>query len=288
MAQECGWHANRKCSWNKIEVKIMEYKALWPDHWPVEKLLARRDEIDTVNFDKQYQSKTLSEVGRSFIEQDIQDALSSREIIKADCSQLPDWKIVQGEDLAGGKSPRAAWTVNLTLGIDAVGLHHIVDIWRGRVSYPSIKKEATLGQYLLWKPSEIMVENNGLQNWLLEDLESSKEIYSELPIVAHRTGLNKSSLAEGLPMLATLIRNHRIVIPYGDAATKEKINPFLTELRNHPLGASTDIVMAWWFAELAYRDIREDTELKSMRISFFRKKPQKKPIVQISSLMTHY
>jgi len=143
-------------------------------------------------------------------------------------------------------------------------------------------KRATLDEYLLWSPSEIKVENNGLQTWLLEDIEDSANIYSELPIVAHRTGTNKSSLLEGLPMLSTLMRNHKIIIPYGDAATKEKIEPFLTELRNHPLGASTDIIMAWWFAELAYRDIREDGDLGSGRINFFHRKDPKKKIQKMT------
>ena len=264
----------------------MGYKSLWPAKWSVDALLQRRDDIGIANFAKQYQGETLSEVGRSFAEKDIQDSLSSRETIKADKTQIPDWKIISGEDLAGGKSARASWTVILTLGIDSAGLHHLVDIWREHAAYPTIKR-ATLDEYLLWSPSEIKVENNGLQTWLLEDIEDSANIYSELPIVAHRTGTNKSSLLEGLPMLSTLMRNHKIIIPYGDAATKEKIEPFLTELRNHPLGASTDIIMAWWFAELAYRDIREEGDLGSGRINFFHRKDPKKKI-QKMEFGNHY
>ena len=58
-----------------------DYKSLWPEKWSVERLLVRRNEIGPIAFGKKYLSKTLDEVGRTFDEKDINDALDYTQII---------------------------------------------------------------------------------------------------------------------------------------------------------------------------------------------------------------
>jgi len=235
-----------------------DYKSLWPEKWSVERLLVRRNEIGPIAFGKKYLSKTLDEVGRTFDEKDINDALDYTQIIHSGRDDLKKDEIeimTGGLDLAGGKSPQAKWTVLFMLGIDKIGMHNLLDIFRDKIDYPTIKS-TTLDVYLKWLPSAIRVENNSLQVWLLEDMASGEDKggrYAEIPLEAHRTGTNKSSVEEGIPMLATLLRNHRVRIPYGDMYTRQTVEPFLTELRTHPLGATTDILMAWWFSEISAR-----------------------------------
>ena len=102
-----------------------------------------------------------------------------------------------------------------------------------------------------------MIEDNGLQQWLLDALENRSETRGRM--VGHRTGSNKANLQEGIPRLALEFRAGSWVIPSGDAASLRMARHFQAELgaygyqdgRYAGVGEHDDTVIAAWLVERA-------------------------------------
>ena len=246
-----------------------QYKALWPGKWPVSKLLKRRMEIGSQAFAQKYNSETLDDIGRTIPVDKIRQACESGRHIKNEFSKefLSLLTIASGMDLASGQTAAAKWTVHLVLGQDPDGLIYVLHMWREKASYPKIKRQGLYDTASEFDPLAIVVENNSMQQWLIEDI-ADDDTYSELPVIPFRTGTNKMNMEEGLPSITTLFQNNRVVIPYGDTYLRDMFAPLLEELQNLPLSATTDCVMAFWFATKGLKELRGESPGKAFTHNF--------------------
>jgi hypothetical protein len=247
-----------------------QYKELWPGKWPVPKLLRRKSEIGSQAFAQKYNSETLDDVGRTIAPEKIEQAVRNGFHLKiSEFSKkfLDMLTISSGVDLASGKTASAKWTVHLVLGQDDNGLYYVLYVWREKATYPRIKRYGLFETAKTYNPAVIVVENNSIQNWLIEDIAEDDD-YSDLPVMPFRTGTNKSDIMEGLPSITTIFQNNRIVIPYGDMQTREVMDPLITELKTLPLAVTTDCVMALWFAHRGMKEVRGEKPGKSFIHNF--------------------
>jgi hypothetical protein len=88
----------------------------------------------------------------------------------------------------------------------------------------------------------------------------TRELYGyDIPIRGHCTGKQKADPLEGLPGLSVEIENDVFTYPLQEVKEwKDQIPSaevakivLIRELLEYPLGLSTDVVMALWFANLA-------------------------------------
>ena len=109
-----------------------------------------------------------------------------------------------------------------------------------------------------------VVENNGFQQWLIDELWGLPE--TRRRVEGHRTGLEKGDLRDGVPRLAHEFEAGRWVVPSGDAHSLRMARVFQAELGafgyrdGRPAGAGEhdDTVIAAWLVEMAIRSLEEE------------------------------
>ena len=109
------------------------------------------------------------------------------------------------------------------------------------------------------RPALFMVENNGLQDAVIE---WGLELNATLPVQGFLTGKNKADPVMGLPGLEVEFENEGWIIPRPEHALDCECAwcRLWAELLGHPLGESTDLVMALWFAREAARGMGRQVE----------------------------
>jgi hypothetical protein len=74
-------------------------------------------------------------------------------------------------------------------------------------------------------------------------------------VVPHiTTGHNKWDPQFGVESMASMFINRQISLPTQDVASRNRIRPLVEQLQAFPMGAVSDLVMAFWFAELGIRE----------------------------------
>jgi hypothetical protein len=160
---------------------------------------------------------------------------------------------VAGYDLAIGKSDHASYFFGTCLGRGGSGKIVVLSFVRARI--PFRQQVGTVVNFQKrFSPDWHMVENNGYQEVLLEQIEYE---YPDIVVEAHTTGKSKMDPYMGLPGLAPLFRKRLIVLPVkgtdgtvhdgSDRTCECPMCIFLRELRWFPAG-TTDGVMSFWIA----------------------------------------
>ncbi len=155
-------------------------ESLWPELWPIEKLLAIKDKIGSMRFNAQYQNDTtLMKQGKIFKREWFKyfNIDADRNIITDDNKKvhLKQLKIYQTCDLAISLKQQADYFVILTFGIDKEGNIYILNILRNRYSWEDQKKYAILN-YRSYNPIKIGIESNQYQRVFADELNQEPGI----------------------------------------------------------------------------------------------------------------
>jgi hypothetical protein len=107
-----------------------------------------------------------------------------------------------------------------------------------------------------YNPSEIRVENNGVQSNLVQ---YNNELIVPLTqrgirVVGHHTGRNKWDAQFGVEGMAPWFYNRKIHLPWGNVDSHRRLQPFLDQFIGFPMAERSDLVMASWFGWLAIKD----------------------------------
>lgn len=99
--------------------------------------------------------------------------------------------------------------------------------------------------------ARLNIEDNAANQWLLQisSLKAASMLYNIKP---HNTNVkNKYDPDVGLPAMAGRIRTGRIRFPYHCQTCRERTEWIIGEFLAYPQGATSDLIMACWFAILA-------------------------------------
>lgn len=77
---------------------------------------------------------------------------------------------------------------------------------------------------------------------------------ADIPLYGTWTGPEVRDPIRGVPMLATLFEQDKIVVPYGDVRTRKAVDELLAELHSLGVSAHKDTVLALWIAESFLRE----------------------------------
>jgi predicted phage terminase large subunit-like protein len=143
--------------WEVIEFPAIlpSGNSLWPEFWPVNELLALKEELPAYKWNAQYQQKPTGEEGA---------------LVKRDWWQLwegerapPCEFIIQSWDTAYTKNQRSDYSACTTWGVfhkdeDENDVNIILlDAWKGKVEFPDLKQKAK-ELYDDWEPDACIIE----------------------------------------------------------------------------------------------------------------------------------
>lgn len=176
--------------------------ALWPERWPVAALEARREAVGSRVWSALYQQHPAPAEG----------SILKREWWLDDPEFDPeyDW-IVQAWDTAFKTGRENDWSACVTVGL-AGSRFRVIDVWRDRVEFPQLAR-AVRSQQARWRPDEILVEDAGSGQSLIQMLASGDEPGAvPLPVVPIRPDRDKTARVHAV---SPFFEARRVAVPAG-------------------------------------------------------------------------
>jgi len=258
-----------------VEQAIRRDGVLWPGRWSLASLSRKRQEVGEEAFAKRYMNICNPEGRVMFPPEWIAGCLDETLSICPTKESLPaalrEARIVQAVDVASSSRTGGSQFAHVTVAVEPpVGEEFharltMLNLVRGRMAWPK-QREVILQEAEVWAPDVVLVESNGVQQLLLQDLATGEG--EHLPLEATYTGREKGSVESGVPYLSSLVKEGRIRIPWKDAATRRVSGMLREELEGWPKGKSDDLLMALWFVVKRSRYSRvpkADPDLHMMR-----------------------
>lgn len=240
-------------------------QALWPGRYTRDMLLARKEEVGSVRFSREYLCIPISDESSLFPEKILVDCYDHSYEMPTSLSadERKDIQIFCGVDLALSTTVGADYTVITTVGVDKFKNRWILDIRR--------KKGLSMTEQLreiedvahVYRPLKILIEDNAFQKVFRDELVRN----TDLPIEGFTTTAhNKNSLERGVPSLQMLFENRKFVIPRKTERCRRITDVLVNELKCFTfvdgklqgLGAHDDTVMSLWIASEACNSFRFD------------------------------
>jgi hypothetical protein len=247
-------------------------KVLMPERWSYDRLMADREEIGTVLFNREKQNQVIDSFTALFRREWLEGSLDAA--VSLGTSPEGTRFLVQGIDLASVSEAGHAeekdtdYSVVVTLGVDREDRLTVVDVWRERGLSPDRLLKGLIGQMQRHRPALVLVENNAFQHWVEQELRNRTDLKVEGHTTGHR---NKTSLSEGLPSLAALFERGRVRLPSGDLRSRELCGELIEELYGLGYEKHDDVAMAFWFAVMAARKVIEGVGWKPRAAALMRR-----------------
>lgn len=252
--------------------------ALWPEVHSVDELLVEKAE-DVISFLKRMQNRCLDpemlSFQRSWFEGDKNSlppapgCLDYTRIL----GQLPKvdgltkLTLASGFDPNPGQSETSKWCAYVELAFDKSApddrrTYWVTDIGRFRATIVD-QAQYVVDRVMARGVALAHVESNVQNQWLLQLPSMRSAVSSGFRIEPHHTSAkNKPDPDTGVPSMATIVREGRLRLPYGDALSKQMSEILIGEFVNYPQGATSDVLMATWFAKLAAEKVAKRKGLR--------------------------
>ena len=170
--------------WNSVVYQAINEKnigpngELWPEYWPLDKLMERKGDIGTIAFEVAYQNNPRAMSGKIFKHEWIRYF----EILPENCSNF------MGVDLAISESANADYFAIVVIAIDpkTEGVY-IIDILRDKLSFKA-QCDAIVVKSAHHSPAAIGIESVAYQRALPQQLKS----FATLPLKEIKTTQNKA------------------------------------------------------------------------------------------------
>lgn len=172
-------------------------------------------------------------------------------------------------------------TAAVVIGLDiATQKRYVLDVFNRANTNPEEMRDLIRDWVTKYALAELRVEKNGFQGFLTQDREVNEFCNARGTILRpHFTGSNKMDPDFGVASMTTLFAGwrdgHQLVELPSTArseAAKALVEQLVTWAPSAPKTQKTDIVMAFWFAELACRD-------RVMQMGSFNRSHQKNPFL---------
>ena len=167
---------------------------------------------------------------------------------------------VAGYDPSSGLSDEAKHCGYIELGFDgnlpdAKRVYYVTDMARFRMTLPD-QETFLVDRALARQAALTLIERNAAQQWILQLQKIKDAISIGHRIEGHHTNpKNKPDPETGISSMAPLIREGRLRFPYGEVRAKQLTETVIGEFTTYPQGASSDMLMAIWFAILAAKKV---------------------------------
>jgi phage terminase large subunit-like protein len=235
-------------------------QVLWPQERPIEYLLKEKQAVGGLLFAREFMNQVQSDDAAAFKWEWLDRAKEQGSHLGfGEIPPVEQLQVVQGWDLALITDAKKAedqdgdFTVGTTWGKDQDGTRYLLSICRFRGVSPNVLQRKIVEEYERFKQfvTCVMIEKNAFGQLHLLELQKK----TDLPLKQHLTTAGaKSSPWTGVPALAALFENGKIVLPYRDQETKDAVDILCQELYGLGKEKHDDTAMSLWIAETAMRD----------------------------------
>jgi len=234
---------------------------LWPGRYSKEDLKAKKEDVGSIVYTREFLLVPITDEVGIFQERFLEDAKdrTCRMVNFLDDYEVQLDRIVVGCDFAISGAAKADYSVFIIVGVDAFGNVHIIDIQRHH-GMPYIDQLNELKKInKRFSPDLMMIESNQFQMIFTQELKRT----TRLPVKAFKTGgrgdtiTNKNHLQKGVPKVAILFENGKVILPWGDRYSRKMGKELFKEalammfVKGKGIQAVTghdDIILALWMA----------------------------------------
>lgn len=257
--------ACRECDCQGFAHDDKRRDTLWPSKWSWLRLMEKKGQIGTLDFNKRFRNIAVDKSRMVFKEEYVRGGWIGKEKYPG-CLDAnykvgeyeESWRRASGFDPAVGLTRSAKFCAHVTLAAGTCAEHEkcywVVDIHRDQKTLP---QQADLvldlhNQYgLLTSKVEANSYQAGLYQAIKEKMDDRGLAFRIEP--HYTTRVNKPDPEIGVQRLAPWFENGKVHIPWADAEARRKMGQLVEELIMYP-GRTTDTVMALWMAWLALEE----------------------------------
>lgn len=248
-------------------------RPLAPDRYTFEQILAKKEELGTIVFNREYLVVPISDTSTIFPYEYLMRSVIGMETIRF-ASSIDDFpfkltRVHIGVDFAVSGNIGADYTVYSVWGKDAMDNYYLLYYYRKRGMSHNEQVDKIVQLDRLFHPNKIRCEANGFQS-ILSGLAKERGLKNIEPFTT--TEGNKKDLYTGLPSLSAMFERGQIKCPYAIGETRQAVDLMFGEFSsitfrsdNGKLEAASghdDVVMANF---LAINSLREDD--KEVKVS---------------------
>lgn len=234
----------------------------WPERWPTERIQKAKEDLGTLEFNRQLLCIARSDADSRFRVEWIQTALArgAGRAMPAHLKNLPSgYATFTGVDLGtGGK--QSDLTVLFTICVHPNGDREVLCVDAGNWTGPEIVQQIVTTHQRFG--SIVMVENNAAQQFLVDFTRSNTSV----PVRTFTTGRNKHDPTFGVESIAVEMESGKWIIPSWDGKPwTEGVAAWIDGMLNYTSNKHTsDYVMAGWLAREAARQGIGETKKKAV------------------------
>lgn len=265
--------------WRKYKAIINEKtrQLLIQERWSYDELMAKKREIGSLAFAKEFQNEPLDEESTIFPWELMKLSHDTNYKAPYMYDGNGEFKTYLGADFSVPGAGGGDWTVVLTIGVTETGNVFLFDIFRGRGLSFTEQVDVVMGRMERFSCTRGFLESNMFQQVYTEVAQG----ISNLPLYGHNVHSgSKNSLLIGVPSLVVLFENLKFVCPYhvDDERGRVMTDKMCEELHSFrmmdgKLGTVSDhddIAMALWHAVSASRDKVQGTSAVSRQVGLLK------------------
>lgn len=255
LVKERGWHQIKR------PIRNPDGIISW-SRWNEERLKLKRKDLGPLEYARSFECNPRDDGSRVFRPEHIEHAqkrgkgygfLHSLDIMPDNCL------VVTGVDLAAGDDTKkqGARTAIVSVFFHPNQDRQLVRVRSGRWRARQILEELAAVGHIFPRNHWIVVENNGVQRWIL-DLANEEDMDVGVALVPFHTGRNKSDPRLGVASMSAEYESRRWILPM-DCETEEEqeeVASLVDQMIDYVPEAHTgDSLMAKWFAREIGRKI---------------------------------
>ena len=235
-----------------------ERRTLWESRWPWLRLMEQKAGTGTLDFNKRYRNIAVDPSRMVFKEEYIKGGWVGKEKYPGCLDEGfrfgeydSGWRRAGAIDPAVGVSRHAKFSAHITLAEGSCKEHErcywVIDLVRDQFSLPQLV-DLVIRQHQEYELLKSIVEVNSFQAGLQQAIEQRLSDQGLAIVVEphHTTRTNKPDPELGVQSMSPWFENGKVHIPWGDQASRRKMQPLVDELIMYPSGRTTDTVMSFW------------------------------------------
>lgn len=240
-------------------------RTLWPRKWNWLRLMQRKAEMGTLDFNKRFRNIAVDKSRMVFREEYVKGGYIGKQKYPGCLDKNyrvgeveTSWRRAAGFDPAIGKTKSRKFCAHLVLATGSCILHErcfwVVDLEREQMTLPQ-QVALIINRHQHYDLQTSMIEANSYQAGLCDAVqEKMSEQGLALKVEPHYTSrTNKPDPEIGVGAMSPWFENGQVHIPWGDVHSQRKMAQLIEELVMYP-GRTTDTVMAFWFAWKALQE----------------------------------
>lgn len=200
-------------------------RPLAPDRYTFDQILAKKEELGTIVFNREYLVVPISDSSTIFPYEYLMRSIIGMENVRF-ATSIDDFpiklqRVHVGVDFAVSGNIGADYTVYSVWGIDSMKNYYLLYYYRKRGMSHNEQVDKLVQLDRLFRPNKMICESNGFQS-ILSSLAKERGLKNVETFTT--TEGNKKDLYTGLPSLSAMFERGQLKCPYAPGETKQAVD----------------------------------------------------------------